>query len=101
MSDDGTLTLQEAAREVGVKPETLRRWAKTGVIPGVDGTGGFPPAAVATARIVMRLRERGHSLQEIRKASHDGRLAYGFLEELFPSNDPAHTLGELAGETGL
>jgi adenylate cyclase len=100
VSDD-TLTLKEAAQEVGVKPETLRRWAKTGVIPGVDGSGGFPRAAVATARIVQRLRERGHSLQEIRKASQDGRLAYGFLEELFPSTVPSHTLEQLAKETGL
>ena len=101
MSDDGTLTLKEAAREVGVKPETLRRWARTGVIPGTDGSDGFPRAAVATARIVHRLRERGHSLQEIRRASQDGRLAYGFLEELFPAASPAHTLEDLSEETGL
>ena len=85
VTDDDTLTLKEAAEEVGVKPDTLRRWAKTGVIPGVDGSKGFPRAAVATAKIVHRLRERGHSLQEIRKASQEGRLAYGFLEDLFPS----------------
>jgi len=101
MSADGTLTLKEAAQEVGVKPDTLRRWAKTGVIPGTDGSGGFPRAAVATARIVQRLRERGHSLQEIRKASQEGRLAYGFLEELFPATEPAHTLEDLSEETGL
>jgi adenylate cyclase len=98
---DHTLTLKEAAEEVGVKPDTLRRWAKTGVIPGVDGSGDFPRPAVATARIVKRLRERGHSLQEIRKASQDGRLAYGFLEELFPSAVPSHTLEQLSKETGL
>jgi adenylate cyclase len=101
MSEDGTLTLKEAAREVGVKPDTLRRWARTGVIPGVDGSGAFPRAAVATARIVQRLRVRGHSLQEIRRASQDGRLAYGFLEELFPSAARAHTLEDLSMETGL
>jgi adenylate cyclase len=100
VSDDA-LTLKEAAEEVGVKPDTLRRWAKTGVIPGADGSGGFPRAAVATARIVHRLRERGHSLQEIRKASQDGRLAYGFLEELFPSARPSHSLEKLSEETGL
>jgi adenylate cyclase len=56
---------------------------------------------VATARIVHRLRERGHSLQEIRRASQDGRLAYGFLEELFPSAVKSHTLEQLSKETGL
>jgi adenylate cyclase len=101
VSDDGTLTLKEAAEEVGVKPDTLRRWARTGVIPGVDGNNGFPRAAVATAKIVSRLRERGHSLQEIRKASQEGRLAYGFLEDLFASTTPSHTIGELSEETGL
>jgi adenylate cyclase len=101
VTDDDTLTLREAAEVVGVKPDTLRRWAKTGVIPGVDGSGGFPRAAVATARIVHRLRERGHSLQEIRRASQDGRLAYGFLEELFPSAVKSHTLEQLSKETGL
>jgi adenylate cyclase len=98
---DGTLTLKEAAQEVGVKPETLRRWAKTGVIPGTDGSSGFSRAAVATARIAARLRERGHSLQEIRKASQEGRLAYGFLEDLFSAPAPAHTIGDLSKETGL
>jgi adenylate cyclase len=98
---DETVTLKDAAREVGVKPETLRRWAKTGVIPGVDGSGDLTRAAVAHARIVARLRDRGHSLEEIRQASRDGRLAYGFLEELFPSTTPRHTIEELAEETGL
>jgi adenylate cyclase len=98
---EADLTLKEAAEEVGVKVETLRRWAKTGVIPGADGTGDFSRAAVATARIVQRLRERGHSLQEIRKASQDGRLAYGFLEELFPATAPRHTIKQIAEETGL
>jgi adenylate cyclase len=100
--DEDTITFKEAAEEVGVKPDTLRRWAKTGVIPGVDGAdGGLPPPAVATARIVARLRERGHSLQEIRKASQEGRLAYGLLEELFPGAEATHTVEELARETGL
>jgi adenylate cyclase len=100
--DENTVTFKEAAEQVGVKPDTLRRWAKTGVIPGVDGSdGGLPPPAVATARIVARLRERGHSLQEIRKASQEGRLAYGLLEELFPGAEATHTVEELAAETGL
>ena len=83
---DNTLTLNEAAEKVGVSPATLRRWASTGVIPQVKGkrAGEWTPAALAHARIVVRLRDRGHSLDEIREATKQGRLAYGFMEELFP-----------------
>ncbi|MEA2448428.1 MAG: adenylate cyclase, partial [Thermoleophilaceae bacterium] len=100
MSDE-TVTLKEAAEEAGVKPETLRRWARSGVIPGANGKGEWPRAAVAQARLVARLRDRGHSLQEIREAAKDGRLAYGFLEDLFPESRGSHTLAEVADQTGL
>jgi adenylate cyclase len=100
VSED-TVSLREAADEVGVKPETLRRWAKTGVIPGVDGSAEWPRPAVATARIVARLRERGHTLAEIREAAQEGRLAYGFLEDLFPESKGGRTLEDVAEETGL
>ncbi|MEA2456914.1 MAG: adenylate cyclase, partial [Thermoleophilaceae bacterium] len=69
-----TLTLTEAAERVGVSASTLRRWAETGVIPEVDGGGDWTAAAVAHARIVARLRSRGHRLQDIREAGHQGRL---------------------------
>ena len=74
---DEQLTLKEAAERVGVSPSTLRRWAETGVIPEVDGSGGWTAAAVAHARIVARLRDRGHRLEQIREAGRQGRLAYG------------------------
>jgi adenylate cyclase len=100
MADD-TISLREAASEVGVKPDTLKRWARTGVIPeNVDGNGWTRPA-IAHARIVARLRERGHSLQQIREASEQGRLAYGFLEDLFPPHEGAKQLSDLAEESGL
>ena len=54
-----TLTLKEAADRAGVTPATLKRWAQTGVIPGVNGDKPeWTPAAIAHARIVVRLRER-------------------------------------------
>src|SRR4051795_6369793 len=96
-----TVSLREAAEEAGVKPDTLRRWAKTGVIPGADGSNGWTRPAVAHARIVARLRDRGHSLDEIREASQDGRLAYGFLEDLFPESRGGKRLKDVAKETGL
>lgn len=80
-------------------PATLRRWARQGLIPQYDG--GWSPGAVSHARIVARLRERGHSLEEIRRATEEGRLAYGYIEELFPPVRDGYTPKEAADETGL
>ena len=76
------ITLAEAARQAGVSPDTLRRWGEAGVIP--DYRGRWTRAAAAHAQIVARLREQGHSLEEIKEAGEDGRLAFGYVDELFP-----------------
>jgi adenylate cyclase len=96
-----TLSLKEAAERVGVSPGTLRRWAHEGVIPEVDGTGEWTTAAVAHARIVARLRDRGHKLEHIKAAGEEGRLAYGYIEELFGSERPRRSLKEAADLTEL
>jgi len=103
VSDDGLLTTKQAAELAGVTPATLKRWAKTGVIPEHRGDEqGWTPAAAAHARIVARLRERGHSLQQLRRASDEGRLAYGFVEDLFsPDGAPTIPFEEAAEEVGL
>ena len=96
-----SLTLKEASDRVGVSPSTLRRWAQSGVIPEVDGTGGWTAAAVAHARIVARLRERGHRLEHIRQAGREGRLAYGYIAEILSGDEPPRTLTDAADATGL
>ena len=53
----------------GVNP--LRRWVAEGIVPLRDGE--WTPAAVAQARIVARLRQRGHDLGELRTAAKEGR----------------------------
>jgi adenylate cyclase len=93
------LTLADVAREVDVSPATLRRWVRDGLVPLPEGR--WTPAALAHARIVTRLRRRGHSMEEIREASESGRLAYGFMEDLFPPRSATHTLEEAAELTGL
>ncbi len=98
---DRTLTLKEAAERVGVSPATLRRWAESGVIPEVDGAREWTEAAVAHARIVARLRERGHRLDQIREAGRQGRLAYGYVESLFGDERAKWSLDDAAYETGL
>jgi len=94
------LSLKDAAAEIGVSADTLRRWARSGVIPEDNGSAGWSAPAVAHARIVARLRERGHSLEELRAAGADGRLAFGYLEELFPSGT-GRSLEQVAEETGV
>jgi adenylate cyclase len=98
---DEVLSLKEAAERVGVTPATLRRWAQSGVIPEVDGKGVWTRAAVAHARIVARLRQRGHRLEHIREAGRQGRLAYGYIEEIFSPPEHVISLKEASKETGL
>jgi adenylate cyclase len=93
------MTLAEAAKRVGVSPATLRRWARDGLVLHYDGD--WTPSAIGHARVVARMRERGHSLQDIRRASEEGRLAFGFLEELLPSDERRLTLEDAAREAGL
>src|SRR6185369_5788420 len=50
---------------------------------------------------VARLRENGHSLEEIKKAGEDGRLAFGYVDELFPRRAGRYSLEDVAEETGL
>jgi adenylate cyclase len=93
------MTAEEAARRVGVNPATLRRWTRRGVIPQYDGD--WTPAAIGQGRVVARMRERGHSLAEIRRATDEGRLAFGFLEGLFPTDQDRHTIRQASREVGL
>jgi len=93
------LSLSEAAARVGVTPGTLRRWSQQKVIP--EFKGEWTPAAVAHARVVARMRERGYSLRSIRQATEQGRLAFGYVEALFPDGAGAYSLSQAAEETGL
>ncbi len=101
--NDERLTLKEVAERAGVSPATLRRWVKSGLIPQVDGIGwgSWTPAAAAQARIVARLRDRGHSIEQIRQATEDGRLAFGFIEELLPGESGDASIDDVAEVTGL
>ncbi len=97
---ESRVSLTEAASRVGVAPATLRRWAREGLVPKHDGDG-WSTAAVGQARVVARMRDRGHTLESIRRASEEGRLAYAYAEELFPSGEERYTLRQAARETGL
>ena len=51
--------------------------------------GRWTTAAAAQARVVARMRERGHSLEDLRRAVRDGRLAFGYVEDLLPGHASA------------
>ncbi len=93
------LTLSDVARRLDVSPATLRRWVRDGIVPLADGR--WTPAAVAQARIIVRLRERGYPLAALRDAARSGRLAYSYMEDLFPSAARSRSLQEASEESGL
>lgn len=97
--DERSPSAAHVAREIGTTPATLRRWQSRGLIPQYDGE--WTPNAIAHARLVARMRERGHSLEQIRAAGDSGRLAFGYLQQLFPSAQTTHTLEQAAADTGL
>ena len=99
MSPDERISLAEAARRSGVSANTLKRWAAEKVIP--VRRGRWTAAAAAQARVVARMRARGHSLEDLKRAGREGRLSFGYVEELFPAPEEQVTVEQVAEETGL
>ncbi len=93
------ISLSEAARIAGVTPPTLQRWARAGVVPVKRDR--WTTAAAAQARVVARMRERGHSLDELRRAVREGRLAFGYVEDLLPGRERSITRDQAAEQAGL
>jgi adenylate cyclase len=99
MASENHISLSEASRRSGVSTGTLKRWAEQKVIPVKKGR--WTPVAAAQARVVARMRERGHSLEELKEAGREGKLAFGLAEELFPPPEGDISIEEAAEETGL
>jgi adenylate cyclase len=47
------------------------------------------------------MRERGHSLEELRAAGREGRLSFGFIEDLLPAPGRDQTPAEVAESAGM
>ena len=94
MAADERISLSEASRRSGVSASTLKRWAEEKVLP--VRRGRWTAAAAAQARVVARMRERGHSLEDLKRAGREGRLAFGFTEDLFPKPEEQATVEEVA-----
>lgn len=99
MLGDERIPLSEASRRSGVSASTLKRWAQEKVIP--VRRGRWTAAAAAQARVVARMRQRGHSLEELREAGREGRLSFGLAEDLLPKAEQQTTVEEVSRETGL
>ncbi|HEY7836473.1 MAG TPA: adenylate cyclase regulatory domain-containing protein [Solirubrobacteraceae bacterium] len=99
LPEPAELTLAQVAAKVGVSPGTVRRWVSKGLVPGFDGR--WTPSAVAYVRVVARLRARGHSLERIKRASDEGQLAIGPIEDLLSPTGGRHSLRNVARESGL
>jgi adenylate cyclase len=96
---DQRISLSEASRRSGVPTSTLKRWAEERIVP--VRRGRWTAAAAAQARVVSRMRERGYSLEDLKEAGREGRLAFGFTEEIFSREDGMVSIEQAAEETGL
>lgn len=99
VAETGELTLARVAARAGVSPATVRRWVDGGLIPGFDGR--WTPASAAYARVIARLRARGHTLAQIKRAGENGQLAVGPIENLLSSPGPRYSLREAVRVSGL
>jgi adenylate cyclase len=96
---DERISLREAARRSGVPVSTLKRWAEEKIVP--VRRGRWTAAAAAQARVVARMRERGYSIDDLKSAGQEGRLAFGFTEDLLAGAEEGISVEEIAAETGL
>lgn len=96
---DERISLSEAARRSGVPASTLKRWAQERIVP--VRRGRWTAAAAAQARVVARMRDRGYSLEDLKSAGREGKLAFGFAEELFAEGEGEVTVEMIARDTGL
>ncbi len=97
--ENDELTLAQVAEAVGVSESTVRRWVAMGLVPGYDGT--WTQSSLAYLRVIARLRDRGHTLGEIKRASESGQLISGPIETLLKDSGPRYTLKQASRESGL
>lgn len=99
MAETDELTLGRVAARAGVSPATVKRWVAKGLVPGYEGR--WTAAAAAYVRVVARLRARGHALDDIKRASDNGQLAIGPIENLLSASEGRYSLEEAARASDL
>lgn len=77
MSDEEAISIGELANTLGLTTRTLRYWEEVGIIDSIqraDGaTRGYTPYLVRRIRFIMKLKELGLTIKEMR----DLYVAYG------------------------
>ena len=95
------LTGAEAAERAGVSLSTLRRWVALGLFPKHDVGQGWGASAIAQARSLVKLRERGYSIEQLQEAVDQGRIV-GYGDELVAEMvGERFTLKQAAKASGL
>ena len=95
------LTGTEAAERAGVSLSTLRRWVALGLFPKHDVGQGWGASAIAQARSLVKLRERGYSIEQLQEAVDQGRIV-GYGDELVAEMvGERFTLKQAAKASGL
>ena len=91
----------EAAERAGVSLSTLRRWVALGLFPKHDVGQGWGASAIAQARSLVKLRERGYSIEQLQEAVDQGRIV-GYGDELVAEMvGERFTLKQAAKASGL
>ena len=91
----------EAAERAGVSLSTLRRWVALGLFPKHDVGQGWGASAIAQARSLVKLRERGYSIEQLQEAVDQGRIV-GYADELVAEMvGERFTLKQAAKASGL
>ena len=95
------LTGTEAAERAGVSLSTLRRWVALGLFPKHEVGQGWGASAIAQARSLVKLRERGYSIEQLQEAVDQGRIV-GYGDELVAEMvGERFTLKQAAKASGL
>ncbi len=100
-ADEDRLTAADAAERVGASVSTLRRWASLGLFPTHDIANGWSPGAISQARSLVKLRERGYSIEQLQQATEEGRLISYSYELVGEVIGERFTLAQAAKQSGL
>ena len=84
MSGDATPRSRRPPRASASRPQTLRRWADDGVVPRARERRLDRRRGRARARSSRGCASAATRSSEIREATRDGRLAFGYIEDLLP-----------------